>query len=215
MSTNKKQDARRQEILVAALQAFTSKGYDKTSMADIVQVSGLSKGTLYWYFDNKQALFVALIEMIFDGFVTTLDEVIAAMDTQHPEDLIRHIFTRSIEVVHTQPEMTMLTVDFFVQAWQQPEVRSQLTMFYTNYINTVTHIVARGIEIGTFREVDGEDVAATIIGVLDGMALQAMLFDDPDQTIREQRVTKLMNSAADLIITGMCCKEADDGSQST
>ena len=53
---------RRREILMAALQAFSEKGYDKTSVNDIVRVSGLSKGTLYWYFKNKQAIFVAMIE---------------------------------------------------------------------------------------------------------------------------------------------------------
>ncbi|MCB0020591.1 MAG: helix-turn-helix transcriptional regulator, partial [Anaerolineales bacterium] len=48
-----KQDERRNEILAAALQAFSENGYDKTSIDDVVRATGLSKGTIYWYFKNK------------------------------------------------------------------------------------------------------------------------------------------------------------------
>ncbi|MCB0013808.1 MAG: helix-turn-helix transcriptional regulator, partial [Anaerolineales bacterium] len=62
-----KQDERRNEILAAALQAFSENGYDKTSIDDVVRATGLSKGTIYWYFKNKQALFTALMEFVVDG----------------------------------------------------------------------------------------------------------------------------------------------------
>ncbi len=48
-------EERRNEILGAALEVFIEKGYDKASMDDIVRASGLSKGTLYWYFKNKKS----------------------------------------------------------------------------------------------------------------------------------------------------------------
>ena len=64
---------RKQDILIAALEAFTKKGYDKTSVDDIVRISGLSKGTLYWHFENKQALFSGVIQMVIEQFMQMFD----------------------------------------------------------------------------------------------------------------------------------------------
>ena len=52
---------RKQEIYQAALTCFQQKGYHRATMDDIVVESGLSKGTLYWYFKSKKELFLSLV----------------------------------------------------------------------------------------------------------------------------------------------------------
>jgi AcrR family transcriptional regulator len=49
----------------AALACFARKGYHNTTMDDIVAESGLSKGTLYWYFKSKDDLFLSLVKSFF------------------------------------------------------------------------------------------------------------------------------------------------------
>ena len=53
---------RQHQILHAAAKCFAEKGYHTTTMDDIVREAGLSKGTLYWYFNSKKALFRSLID---------------------------------------------------------------------------------------------------------------------------------------------------------
>ncbi len=60
-------EAKRARILEAARSVFRRLGYDGASMNDIAAEAGVSKPTLYVYFDNKEALFVALIEALKDG----------------------------------------------------------------------------------------------------------------------------------------------------
>ena len=56
------QDARkRRQILDGARRRFMSKGFDASSMGDIAEEAGVSKGTLYVYFDSKEKLFAALV----------------------------------------------------------------------------------------------------------------------------------------------------------
>lgn len=56
------QDPRkRRQILDGARRVFLEKGFDAASMNDIAKVAGVSKGTLYVYFENKERLFVELI----------------------------------------------------------------------------------------------------------------------------------------------------------
>jgi len=52
---------RKNQILEAAFKVFIDKGYSKTTMDDIVENSGLSKGALYHYYKSKKDLFLSLI----------------------------------------------------------------------------------------------------------------------------------------------------------
>ena len=52
---------KRRQILEGARRLFLSKGFDAASMGDIAREAGVSKGTLYVYFDNKEVLFTALV----------------------------------------------------------------------------------------------------------------------------------------------------------
>jgi len=53
--------AKRRQILDGARRVFLARGFDGTSMGEIAKAAGVSKGTLYVYFDSKEALFEALI----------------------------------------------------------------------------------------------------------------------------------------------------------
>ena len=55
-------EGRRTEILAAAKKVFARKGYHATTVADIAKAAKLSYGSIYWYFDSKDALFHALME---------------------------------------------------------------------------------------------------------------------------------------------------------
>lgn len=55
--------AKRRDIVNGARQVFRANGFDGASMGDIAKAAGVSKGTLYVYFDSKEALFKALIDV--------------------------------------------------------------------------------------------------------------------------------------------------------
>ena len=53
---------KRGRILLGARSVFNARGFDAASMSEIATAAGVSKGTLYVYFEDKEHLFVALIE---------------------------------------------------------------------------------------------------------------------------------------------------------
>lgn len=53
--------SRRQDILAASKQVFADKGYHATTIADIARRAGLSYGSIYWYYESKEALFHELM----------------------------------------------------------------------------------------------------------------------------------------------------------
>ena len=54
-------EARRAQILEAALRCFSDKGYHETTMDDLAREAGLSKGSLYWYFPSKEEFFAEIL----------------------------------------------------------------------------------------------------------------------------------------------------------
>lgn len=61
MKTVKEGEVRRREILVAARELFVSKGYEQTSVNDILKIVDIAKGTFYYYFSSKEEVLEAII----------------------------------------------------------------------------------------------------------------------------------------------------------
>src|ERR1700712_3913263 len=67
----RRKDARPQELLAAALDLFVERGFAATRLDDVARRAGVSKGTLYLYFDSKEDLFKAVIR---EGYVSRITE---------------------------------------------------------------------------------------------------------------------------------------------
>jgi AcrR family transcriptional regulator len=82
------ESAKRRQIMEGARQVFLARGFDGASMGEIAKVAGVSKGTLYVYFDNKESLFEALTTEEKRG----LAEVLFQLDAEDPD--VRAVLTR-------------------------------------------------------------------------------------------------------------------------
>ena len=67
--TEEHKEARREQILTGAQRAFARHGYEGATVARLEEETGLSRGAIFNYFENKQALFVALVRRSSDRFV--------------------------------------------------------------------------------------------------------------------------------------------------
>jgi AcrR family transcriptional regulator len=167
---------RRQEIMQAALACFARKGYHKTTMDDIVAESGLSKGTLYWYFKNKDDLFLSLVKSYFLNM------------GQDTEDVLEQHTTAS----HKLRAITQQTVQFFLETkeffnvffefWMQSALNEELNQLFSNiliqYREALATVITEGIEAGEFKTVDAYQLAFPFMAVYDGLAFYAMLMPD-------------------------------------
>lgn len=72
----KKPEERRSEIVAAASELFLSKGYDSTTMRDVMRHLGIAKGTIYHYFASKEELLEAVIDSLVEAEMTRLQEVL-------------------------------------------------------------------------------------------------------------------------------------------
>jgi AcrR family transcriptional regulator len=84
----RRKDARPQELLAAALDLFVERGYASTRLEDVARRAGVSKGTLYLYFTNKEELFKAVVRENIVPALGEAEDIISSFEG-HSADLMR------------------------------------------------------------------------------------------------------------------------------
>jgi len=80
-STRKKKDAKRTAMMQAAVRVFADKGYHAATIRDIVAAADVAVGTFYFYFPDKETLFVYLYEETADFLLQTIKQAVAGRAT--------------------------------------------------------------------------------------------------------------------------------------
>ncbi len=158
----RRKDARPQEILNAALASFAEKGFNAARVEDIAARAGVSKGTVYLYFDSKQDMFRALVR---EGMAANLQSV-GAMVARHDgpsADLLRLFLTTTVAAILTSPLAAVPKI-IISESGNFPEI----TEFYRREVIDVglgllAQIIERGVARGEFRPVATEHAAKLCI----------------------------------------------------
>ncbi|MFT7585009.1 MAG: AcrR family transcriptional regulator [Cellvibrionaceae bacterium] len=82
-----KKDTKRTAMMQTAVQVFAEKGYHAATVRDIVQQAGVAIGTFYFYFPDKETLFVYLYEETGEFLVQTLEQAITGKSQLHQQIL--------------------------------------------------------------------------------------------------------------------------------
>jgi len=106
----REREERKRQIMEAALQVFSRKGYEKTSMDEIAEKAELSKGVLYYYFHNKEDLFYEIIVRESEKFYLKAYEKIK--DLKDYRDVFSALFQFHISYFSDKKEILGLIFPF-------------------------------------------------------------------------------------------------------
>lgn len=87
MRRPKEPEVRKNELLDAAQKLFVEKGYAKTTVTDILNVYGLSKGVFYYYFKSKEEVMDAIIQRMVDDMVVHARKIVDNPDMTPPQKI--------------------------------------------------------------------------------------------------------------------------------
>ena len=149
----RRKDARPTEILAAALAEFVEHGYAATKLEDVARRAGITKGTLYLYFEGKEALFKAVVRETIVPLLTAAEQMVDD-HAGSPEELLRRLvlaWWQSLDAARLAgiPKLVMSEASNFpelAQFWFDEVVQRGRQIF--------AGVLRRGIDGGTFREVD-------------------------------------------------------------
>src|SRR3954452_5039848 len=113
----------RQALLEAALALSAERGYRGSSVDDIAERAGYSKGALYWHFSSKDDLFFALLEERIDR---PWRETIDLLEFADPgRDMAPEASRRFTELLPGQRELLLINQEYRLQAARNPELRAR------------------------------------------------------------------------------------------
>jgi len=145
--------AHRDEIFAAALDLFSEKGYHNVSMHEIAEKAEFAIGTLYKFFENKEALYKALVMEQADKFHRALTEAIEG--ARDEIEKIRNYIKAKGKIFRANVSMIRLYfaetrgASFNIMAGLDSEIREQ----YGHFLETLASVFASGMEKKRFKKI--------------------------------------------------------------
>jgi AcrR family transcriptional regulator len=179
-------EERKDQILDAASEVFTEKGFQKARMDDIVEKSGLSKGALYWYFKSKDDIVIGIFERIFSREARDLEALLASDGTASYR-LMQYTERVTQDVKHVLPYASM-AYEFISLAFRNKYFESAFKYYLREHMDILVPVIQDGIDSGEFREVDPQEAAIAVAAIFEG-TLALWVYDnelvDPEYHIRK------------------------------
>ena len=146
-------EARPQELLEAALAEFVARGYAATRLEEVARRAGVSKATLYLYYENKAELFKAVVR---NALVANLDEGESMVDAFEGDsrELLVYVLTEFTRRISESP-LSGIPKLVMAEAGNFPEIAS---FYYEEVVSRgrglIQQILERGMNRGEFRTLD-------------------------------------------------------------
>jgi AcrR family transcriptional regulator len=149
----RRKDARPQELLAAALDLFVERGFASTRLEDVARRAGVSKGTLYLYFTNKEELFKAVVRENIVPALGEAEDIISTFDG-HSADLMRCVMMGWWERLGATKVSGIVKL-VLAESGNFPD----LALFYKEEViarstSMMVSMFERGIARGEFRPID-------------------------------------------------------------
>ncbi len=164
----KEYDERMNELLDAAQKLFFGKGYDQTSVNDIIEMVGVAKGTFYYYFKSKDELLNKLVVRFSDQIMKNIRPIIAKKDI-NALDKFNEVMAVSRNMKAANKELMIL----FLRLMYKDENLIIRHRIFKDSIKTIapelTKIIKQGVEEGIFNTPYPADVTELIFILAEGM----------------------------------------------
>lgn len=166
---NNVSEERKSQILDAAMETFSELGFHKARMSDIAETSGLSKGSLYWYFDSKDSIILNLLEKFFEPELKDLRALLT--DSRSAEDRLEIYVDRVSTDMVTMLKWMPLVHDFIALAFRKEQVRKAISRYYKMHLEILLSLIQQGLDAGEFQADNAMEASIAIGSILEGTVL--------------------------------------------
>lgn len=188
----------RQRLLEGAAELFTQKGYAGTTVREIVAAGGVTKPVLYYYFRNKEGIY---LELMRQAFTRVEDLLQAALEDQgsatqkllHLCDRVYSLFMENVKVARV-----MYSIYY---GPQQGAPFFDFDAYHLKFVEAIRRLIGEGIRKGEFRKGNPAEMAWAIIGAIN-VAMEVHL-GQTELELGREGLARVLN----LIFAGIWAKK--------
>jgi AcrR family transcriptional regulator len=181
---------------------FARRGLRGASVEEIAEEAGVSRGAVYYNFDDKERLFVALLRERCLARAERLNRIVA--DSDEIDADLRRVATAFMEASEREPEWTRLFSEFTALAAERPELQAELAEELADCRDAIASLLERRLrELGVGSHLPMNQLAAAASALANGLALER----EADPALPRE----LLASTIELIIAGLRATEQGAG----
>lgn len=184
--------AKRGQIIEGAKRVFMRLGFDAASMNDITREAGVSKGTIYVYFENKEDLFGAIIEQERQRITLMLKDILAGSE-EVDDGLYR--FGMGFATHITAPQTINAMRTLIGVTTRMPKLCSRFFHSPANVRTVLEDFIKRHVALGNLEVEDTDLAARQFIELASGTFFKLRLFGDLDDVPPESDLDRTVRSA--------------------
>jgi AcrR family transcriptional regulator len=201
----RKPQCRPDDILDGALKEFSSRGFVGARIEDIARHSGLSKGTIYLYFDSKEDMLKALVRRSVIPIAEALKHLADDLTSDDPDRKASDILRAMIMLIGdrlSDQKIHSIPLLIIAEAGNFPE----LVNFYRKEVIDVAMcsietVIANGVNSGEFRKLETNLAVRSLMSVMIMHIIWTGVFAQPDEP--EISSIKLLNSHIEIFLNGV------------
>ncbi len=150
-------------LLDCALELFSRKGYSETSVSEIVKAAGATQPVLYYYFENKEALFLALVDKSLARYARVLQQAVPARVSAKMQliELVRQGYLASVQ----DPVLTRLLFSLGYASPVQLDVIGRVEVVIGRFIATLEDLIRDGVAQGEIPGFPAGDLALAVFSI--------------------------------------------------
>lgn len=171
-----KAEKRREQILRAAFQAVSDKGFHNVTLQDIADYADVSKGVTSYYFQNKEDVFGHLLEWVTQKIYKNENEAIGK--EHNAIDKLHAYVNAAFSSPSDNRKFYRVYLEFLAQANNSEQFRQTNNQFYENCWSIGRQIIKQGQEEGIFADVDIDKSSYAIRALIDGSLIQWLMRND-------------------------------------
>ena len=200
--TKEEAEITKQNLLKAALEVFSRKGYAATRVEDIAKQANVTTGAIYHHFGGKSDLYIALIEVYSARANQIFQQIID--EGGPPAAVLRRLLVRLFEYAEEDKEYIAVAELFLNTNDVSPElaiINQQVLESRRALVKFFTDLIQNGLDDGEFHPwVSPENTALALLGFINGMGL--IWLQDPESFSIKERAEDLVDSFLSGIVTG-------------
>jgi AcrR family transcriptional regulator len=184
--------AKRQQILEGAKRVFLKMGFDAASMNDVTREAGVSKGTLYVYFDNKEELFTAMVETERSAFLASMRTTL-----KDHEDVEDGLYTFGMNFVTHMTDETVISAMRTVLGVRDrmPAVCQRFLRGPENLLTVVRDFLTHHVASGQLNIDDLDLAASQFLDLASGGFFKLRLFGTMETAPSHQEIDRVISGA--------------------
>jgi len=170
------EDQRREDILVAAYRVAARERLTGLTAQAVAREAGVSKGLVFFYFESRDGLLVALLEWLLEVTVVG-PELTGLLEGTLPSERMLSAIRRDIEYPPRQRERVELFFDYWVMGTRHPEVQRMIRAALDRYRDAYRPLAQAMVDAEPERygRIGADGLASVVAGFIEGCALQAVM----------------------------------------